>query len=164
VGAETERGRRVGTVVRAVVERAAPEELPVVDGLAGTDDATVVARLARGGPRDERLGFGLEDVAVLVSPVLYIVLDQAVRKIVDNSIDDARRGLPGLLRRVTRRRTPTPPVPELTAQQVAEIRDQVVALAAERGVPDDKVERVGEAVVEVLSGDTDGDSSEPAPA
>lgn len=138
-------------MVRAVVERAAPEEMPMVEGLGGMADEVVVARLVRGVPRDERLGFGLDDVAVLVSPVLYIVLDQAVRNIVDDSLDGARRRLPGWWQRLTRRRTPTPPVPELSAQQVAEIRDHVAALALERGVPEEKVERVREAVVQVLS-------------
>jgi hypothetical protein len=140
-----------------VVERAAPEELPMVEGLGDLDDATVVTRLSRTGPRDERLGFGLEDLAVLVSPVLYIVLDQAVRKIVDDSLDGARRGLPGLLRR-WRRQPPTPPVPELSAEQIAQIRDQVAALAKERGVPEDKIDRVGAAVTEVLSGGVDADA------
>lgn len=132
----------------------------MVDGLGELDDATVVARLSRTGSRDERLGFGLEDLVVLVSPVLYIVLDQAVRKIVDDSLDGARRGLPGLLRR-WRPRPPTPPLPELSAQQIAQIRDQFEALAKERGVPEDKIDRVGAAVAEVLSGGVDGDGDGP---
>jgi hypothetical protein len=162
VDEETDRGRSVGAVVRAVVEQAAPEELPILDGIGGMDDATVVARFVRGGPSDERLGFGLDDLAVLVSPVLYIVLDQAVRKLVDDSIDDTRRKLPGWLRRMARRRTSTPHVPELSEKQVAEIRDQVAALALERGVPRDKVEQVQRAVVEVLT-DTGGTTSTDAP-
>jgi hypothetical protein len=158
-------GRRISAVVRAVVERAAPEELPMVDGLSEATDEAVVARLSRGPARDERLGFGLEDVAVLVSPVLYIVLDQAVRKIVDDSIDGTRRALPRWVRWAARRRKAVPTVPALSAQHIAEIRDQVTALAVERGVPGDKIERVREAVVEVLSSDVEsGSAGTPPPA
>jgi hypothetical protein len=123
-------------------------------------------RSAVGGPaRDERLGFGLEDVAVLVSPVLYIALDQAVRKIVDGSIDGTRRALPRWPRWAARRRKAVPTVPALSAQHIAEIRDQVTALAVERGVPGDKIERVREAVVEVLSSDVEsGSTGTPPPA
>jgi hypothetical protein len=159
-------GRRISAVVRAVVEQAAPEELPMVEGLSEATDEAVVARLSRGPARDERLGFGLEDVAVLVSPVLYIALDQAVRKIVDDSIDGARRRAPRWARWVTRRGKGAPTVPPaLSAQHIAEIRDQVTALAKERGVPDDKIERVREALAEVLSNDDeDGSAGTPPPA
>ncbi|GAA1214985.1 hypothetical protein [Pseudonocardia alaniniphila] len=157
-------GRRISTVVRAVVTQAAPEELPMVDGLSGATDEVIVARLSQGPARDERLGFGLEDVAVLVSPVLYIALDQAVRKIVDDSIDGARRRAPRWARWFARRGKAAPTVPPaLSAHHIAEIRDQVTALAKERGVPADKIERVREALVEVLSNDAGNGSAGPPP-
>jgi len=152
-------GQGISAVVRAVVERAAPEELPMVDGLNEASDEAIVARLSKGPTRDERLGFGLEDVVVLVSPVLYIVLDQAFRKIVDDSIDGGRRWLSRWALWVTRRRKVAPTVPVLSEQHIAEIRDQVTALAEERGVPGDKIERVREAVVKVLSSGAESGST-----
>ncbi|MHA6629226.1 hypothetical protein ACU61A_27650 [Pseudonocardia sichuanensis] len=134
----------------------------MVDGLSEMGDRAAVELLSKAGPRDERLGFGWTDVAVLVTPVLYIALDQAVRKLVDDSIDGARRGVLRRLRSTVQRRTDGPGLPQLSDAQIAEIRDQVTVLAVERGVPGDKVERVREAVVEVLSG-RDGEGSAGTP-
>jgi hypothetical protein len=144
--------RTITTVVRAVVERAVPAELPLVDGLSAASDEVIIARLSRRSARDERLGFGVDDVAVLLTPVLYTVLDQSLRKVVDSSLDVVRRRLRG----IGRRRKALPAVPDLSPQQVAEIREQVADLARERGVPDDTIQRVGNAVVAVLSDPADG--------
>jgi hypothetical protein len=145
-----------------VVERAAPEEIPMVDGLGEMGDKAAVELLSKAGPRDERLGFGWTDVAILVTPVLYIALDQAVRKLVDDSIDGARRGVLRRLRSTMQRRTEGRGVPPLSDEQIAEIRDRVTVLAVERGVPGDKVERVRDAVVEVLSsGDREASAGTP---
>ena len=42
-GKAADPARRISALVRAVVERAAPEELPMVDGLSVADDETIVA-------------------------------------------------------------------------------------------------------------------------
>jgi hypothetical protein len=132
----------------------------MVDGLMSSgDDASIVARVSRGPARDERLGFGVHDVVGLVTPVLYIVLDQGMRKLVDDSIDDARRILPRLVRRMSRKRPARPAPGTLSEQQIVDIRDAVAALAKERGVPDDKLDRVSTAVLTVLSTDL-GDEPE----
>ncbi len=149
--------RRITAIVRVVVREAAPEELPVVDGLSAWTDTEIVARLNKRASRDERLGFGVDDVAVLVTPVLYIVLDQALRKGVDKSID----GLLGRLRRGGRRKVTSADV-ELSPQQIAAIRAEVADLARERGVPDDTIQRVDDAVTSALSDPPDGpDGSTP---
>ncbi len=145
-GQAADPARRISALVRAVVERAAPEELPMVDGLSVADDETIVARLTRRPSRDERLGFGVDDVTVLLTPVLYIVLDEALRKIVGDSLG----GLGRRLRRISRRRRTTP-VLDLSPQQITEIAARVTEVARERGVPEEKVERVAEAVAEVLA-------------
>jgi hypothetical protein len=145
-GEAADPARRISALVRAIVERAAPEELPMVDGLSVADDETIVARLTRRPPRDERLGFGVDDVTVLLTPVLYIVLDEALRKIVGGSLD----GLGRRLRRVARRRKTTP-VLDLSPQQITEIAARVTEVARERGVPEEKVDGVAEAVAEVLA-------------
>jgi hypothetical protein len=148
------RNRELGVVVREVVDRAAPEQREFVDGLNQLGTEAALERLAKSPARGEQLGFGVESVAVLVSPVLYIVLDQALRKIVDDSIDGARR-------RWGRRRRPDVVVPVLSAAQIAAIRSQVVDAARKQGVSGDKIECVGEAVVQVLSEPADGPDRDP---
>ena len=146
-GQAADPARRISALVCAVVARSAPEELPMVDGLSVADDETVVARLTRRPPRDERLGFGVDDVTVLLTPVLFIVLDEALRKIVGDSLDGAGHRL---RRRLARRRRTTRVV-DLSPQQITEITARVTEVARERGVPEKKVERVAEAVAEVLA-------------
>ena len=139
-----------------MVDRAAPEEREFVDGLNQLGLEAAIERLTKSPARDEQLGFGVESVAVLISPVLYIVLDQALRKIVDDTIDGARR------RWGRRRRKSANVVPQLSTAQIADIRSHVVDLARQHGVPADKTERVGEAVVAVLAKPVDGSGGGPA--
>ena len=149
--AEAAADRTISAVVRAVVARAAPEELSIVDGLSAASDEEIVARLSRRPGRDEQLGFGWDDVAVLVTPLLYIVLDQGLRTIVDGALGRAGRRV----RRLTRRRA-TPTVPELSPQQIADIRARFADLAREHGVSEEKIEQVGDAVTAVLKQPADG--------
>jgi hypothetical protein len=60
---------RVRDLVHDVVRQCAPEELPILNGLADYDDAVVVRRLRR-GRRREPLGFGPDEVSALVTPVV----------------------------------------------------------------------------------------------
>jgi hypothetical protein len=76
-------GVRVRDVVRDVVVEVAEEELPIVDGLAGFDDAGALRRLRGRGRRREPLGFGLGEVAALVTPVVWLVVDEIARQVGD---------------------------------------------------------------------------------
>lgn len=98
----------VRDVVRSVVETLAPEELFLVEGLRRFDDATVVRRLSRGGGRREPLGFGIGEVAALVTPVVWLVLDEVAQRMVATTVDRASRGATGLVRRLFRRPAPRP--------------------------------------------------------
>jgi hypothetical protein len=83
-------GIRVRDVVRDVVAKVAPEELPVVDGLAEFDDATIVRRLNGSGRRREPLGFGLAELVVLVTPVAWLVVNQVAERVAGSAVDGAR--------------------------------------------------------------------------
>lgn len=78
-----------------VVAEVAPEELPLVAGLAGFDDATAVRRLGGRGRRRETLGFGLGEVAALVTPVVWLVVDHTAQRIVGTAVDGAAGNGPG---------------------------------------------------------------------
>jgi hypothetical protein len=79
-------GSAVADVVRDIVAEEAPAELPVADGLRRLSDGRAVRRLARRRRRRETLGFGLGEVVPLVTPVLWIALDEAVRRSADASV------------------------------------------------------------------------------
>lgn len=138
----------VRTVVREVVTEVAAHELPVVDGLFRFDDAVVVRRLRRGGARREPLGFGLGDVVVLVTPVVWLVLDEIAAKIVGGAVDSVSGRVRRLARRVFRKgRAASVEVPPLTSEQLAEVRRRVVAEAVARGLSPEKAELIADAVV-----------------
>ncbi|MFI1629058.1 hypothetical protein ACH4YO_33820 [Streptomyces noursei] len=154
-------------MVRDVVAEVAAEELPVVDALAGFDDATVLQRLRRRGRRREPLGFGLDEVAVLVTPVVWLVVDQAAKRIADGAVDGASKGAKAVLRKVLRRPTASVVVPQLTPAQLGEVRRAVLEMAARRGLAQERAVAVADAVVSRLAVPDDGPQDlgeQPSPA
>jgi hypothetical protein len=129
---------RVGDVVRDVVADAAPEELPLVEGLSRFDDETVVRRLTRRSRPREPLGFGLDEVAVLVTPVVWIVVEEAARRVVDSAVTGAAKGLRARLRRLLGRRATPLTVPQLTREQIVEVQQRVLELAGQNGLEQER--------------------------
>ncbi|MFI1198749.1 hypothetical protein ACH4VR_04630 [Streptomyces sp. NPDC020883] len=138
-------------MVRDVVAAVAAEELPVVDALAGFDDATVLQRLRRRRRRREPLGFGLDEVAVLVTPVVWLGVDQAAKRIADSAVDGASKGAKAVLRKVSRRPTSPVVVPPLTPAQLGEVRRAMLEMAVQRGLAQEQAVAVADAVVARLA-------------
>ncbi|MFJ9523224.1 hypothetical protein ACIRPK_33905 [Kitasatospora sp. NPDC101801] len=138
-------------MVREVVADIAPAELVLVDGLAQFDDATAVRRLRPRGGRREPLGFGLGELATLVTPVVWLVLDQTARKFAESAVDGTLSGTRTLLRRVLRRSAGPLAIPALTPGQLAEVRARVLESASQRGLSSDCAEAVADAVVARLA-------------
>ncbi|HKR51386.1 MAG TPA: hypothetical protein VJT72_17745 [Pseudonocardiaceae bacterium] len=118
-----------------------------MDGLAGFDDATVVRRLGRRGGRREPLGFGLGEIVVLVTPVVWLAVDQVAKRIAGSAVDGAANGTKALLRKVFRRRVAPVVVPPLTRAQLGEVRRWVLEMAAQRGMDEERADAVADAVV-----------------
>ncbi|MGW1587470.1 hypothetical protein [Streptomyces sp. NPDC002386] len=143
---------RVRDVVRDVVAETAPEELPVVAGLAHLDDAAVLRRLERGGRgRPDPLGFGLGEITVLVAPVVWLVVDQAARQIGSAAAESTTAGLRSLLRRRFRRGSSAVTVPPLTPGQLAEVHRRISETAGRRGLAQERAESLADAVVARLA-------------
>ncbi|MFE3139083.1 hypothetical protein [Streptomyces scopuliridis] len=142
---------RVRDLVRSVVAALAPEELPLVDGLRRFDDATVVRRLSGRGGRREPLGFGIGEIAVLVTPVVWLVLDGVAQRLEAVTAEHVERVLTGALRRLFRRPAPAVEVPPLTRGQLAEVRVLVLAAAEQRGLLSGRAEEIADAVVARLA-------------
>lgn len=158
------RGTTVADIVRDVIAAAVPDELPLVEGLRRTAGDRGVRRLARRRREREPLGFGLGDVAVLATPVVWIAVDEAVRRGVDDTLTGARRRL----RRLRRRRTHDRTVPPLTRAQLARVRARVLELAAKAGLDPGQAGTLADQVVARLvlepgSAQGPADTGPPAP-
>lgn len=152
-------GVAVRDVVRAVLAEVASEELPVFDGLAVFDDEAVVRKL-RGHGRREPLGFGWNDVETLVTPVVWLAIDQAARQFGKSAADGAKRGVNALARKVFRRHSAQATVPPLTPYQLADVRAQVLKAALDRGLRRNRAEDIANAVYAELSFDPTRQKSE----
>ncbi|MDH6579782.1 hypothetical protein [Kitasatospora sp. MAP5-34] len=138
-------------IVTAVIARLAPAELPLAQSLHGLDPATALERLSSRPTRGEPLGFGLEEVGVLLTPAVWIVVDEAVRRVVDTAVE--RAGRSGLARRgfFRRRRTPVPvAVPALTPEQLASVEQCVLEAARQARLSPERGERIADGVVRRL--------------
>lgn len=144
-GARTE--PRVSDVVRDVVAEAAPEELLLVEGLSRFDDETIVRRLTHRSRPREPLGFGLEEIAQLVHPVVWIAVVEAVRRIVDSAVAGVAKGPWARLRRRLRRRPAPLTVPPLTREQIVEVRQRVLELAAQNGMERERAVKLADLLV-----------------
>ncbi|MGW5986051.1 hypothetical protein ACWFRT_26105 [Streptomyces anulatus] len=141
----------VRDVVRAVVADVAPDELPVVDGLRLFDDATVVRRLGGSGERREPLGFGAGEIVLLVTPVVWPVLNELGQRLVTRTADAAEQGAGTVFRRLFRRQQAPVEVPPLTREQIAEVRQLVLAAADKRQLSRRRAEEIADAVVAELA-------------
>ncbi|MFC8234819.1 hypothetical protein [Streptomyces sp. NPDC057284] len=141
----------VRDLVRSVVAGLAPDELPLVDGLRHFDDATVVRHLSGRGRRREPLGFGIGEVAMLVTPVVWLVLDGVAQRMAAASMDRTAQRATLALRRIFRRSAAPIEVPPLTREQLVEIRALVIVAAEQRGLSRSRAEEIADALVAQLA-------------
>ncbi|MFE9258209.1 hypothetical protein [Streptomyces sp. NPDC006879] len=147
---DTSQGR-VRDVVRDVVAEVAPEELPLVAGLSGFDDARVVRRLSGRSRRRETLGFGLGEIAALVTPVVWLAVDQAAQRIVGAAVDGTVSRAGSVLRKLLRKSDGPVMVPALTREQLADVRKSVLEMAVQRGLGQERALTIADAVVARLA-------------
>lgn len=133
-------------MVRDVVAEVAAEEMPLVVGLARFDDATVIRRLGD-RRRREPLGFGLGEVAALVTPVVWLAVNQTAQQITAAAVDNAIGRARSRLRVLFRRPAETVTVPPLTREQLADVRNVVLEMAAQRGLEEERATVIADAVV-----------------
>ncbi|GAB2990630.1 hypothetical protein GCM10023080_065450 [Streptomyces pseudoechinosporeus] len=143
----------VREVVRAVVTERAPHELPLLEALWPLDDEQAVRILAGQGERREPLGFGVAEIAGLVTAVVWLVLDQAARRAVDSAVDGVVARGRGGLRRLLRHGPAEPPraLPEWDRAGLTAVRTQILQSAAERGIDGSEAKELADAVVARLA-------------
>jgi hypothetical protein len=142
----------VRAVVRAVVEEVAPEELPVIDGLAVVDDDTAAKLLSKEAQREEPLGFGVGEVVVMVTPLVWAAVNEASRKLAVAAGDGTARGVQSVVKKISRRRKAKHrTIAPLSADQLAWVQEQVVTAALDRGFGVKKASVIADAVVSKLA-------------
>ncbi|MFF7993405.1 hypothetical protein ACFZDG_26865 [Kitasatospora xanthocidica] len=138
-------------IVTAVIARLAPAELSLAESLHGLDPATALERLSSRPTRGEPLGFGLEEIGVLLTPAVWIAVDESVRRVVDKAVDRTSRTKPAR-RGFFRRRTPVPiTVPALEPEQLASVEQCVLEATRRTGLTPEQAERIADGVVRRLA-------------
>jgi hypothetical protein len=143
-------------VVRDVVAAHAPEETVLLDGFADLPDEKVTRLMrGRGRQRNGPLGFGLPEAVALVTPVVWLVLDEVAKKAGEDAAEGSVSRLRRLVRRVLRRKQPRRSIPRLTPEQLSLVH----AHTRERGVAahldEETAHSLADAVVSRLARITD---------
>ena len=142
----------VRAVVRAVVQEVAPEELPVIDGLSAVDDDTAVQLLSKKARQDEPLGFGVGEVVVMVTPLVWVAVNEAARKLAAAAGDGAASGVRAVVKKIFRhRKTEHRTIVPLTADQLAWVQQQVITAALDRGFGQKRASVIADSVVSRLA-------------
>ena len=137
---------KVVDVVRQVIADTAPAELPLVDSLGSADGKGAARLLARRKRRREPLGFGLGDVAVLITPVAWVAVDEAAR----HGTDGVLAGLRALFGRIFRKPAPRVLAVPLPPDQLKRVHARVLGLAAQAGLEAGQAETLADRVVAKL--------------
>jgi hypothetical protein len=133
-----------------VVAETAPEELPLLDALSRYDDDKALRLMTRRVRRRDPLGFGLDEVVVLTSPVVWVVVSEAAKRTANSAIDGASTVTRFGLRKMFGRKWSASTVPALTREQIAEVRQRVFEEAVHNGLDRQRAEAVADAVVRRL--------------
>jgi hypothetical protein len=158
------RGIAVGNIVRDVIAEAAPAELLIVDGLCKLSPSAARRRLRRRRLSRDPIGFGLDVVVPLLTPVVWIAVDELVRRVVDGASGSLAGRIGQVLRAVARRVTRRPrvelpteaEVPPLSPAQLEAVRCRVLELAPKYYLTSADAEALADRVVARLMLTTTG--------
>lgn len=153
----------VRDVVEDVVAQVAPEEAPLLSALRQIDD-TDVPRMLRRRQGDEPLGFGLGELAGIVTPIVWLAVDEACRKALESAVDSAvesvRARVAKTLRMLFKRSASPRTVPALAAEQLAVVHRRVREDGVASGMPESAAEALADKVVARLLLAQSSDGSE----
>ena len=152
----------VADVARDIVARAAPQEMPLFRATSEAYFADPEKALAERKPKDEMLGFGIEAAALLLTPVDHrrhpaggpssrsAQFGDAVEK-------ESGEAVGGFVHDIFHRGEgdgeAKEDVPELTPEQLDEVREIAYSRALELDVPEDRAGLLADAVVGRLATD-----------
>jgi hypothetical protein len=146
----------VAALARATVERAAPEELPLFGPMSEAYLADP-SSLQDGKKRDEMLGFGVDAAVVLVTPVALQVARDVLGFLHEQLRERAREAGEGAIDRIIVRLVgkkddaSDEPVPELTDEQLEQVRALALEKAKTLKLSDSKATLLADSLVGSLA-------------
>lgn len=148
----------VEALARSAVERVAPEELPLFPA---TSEAYFAdpSSLEQGRSRDDMLGFGVDAALVLVSPVALQVAKEVIGFVVVQFREAAAEEGEGAIKRLVARlvhrnedeQGEDEPVPELTDEQLQQVRALALEKARSLKLSDTKATLLADSLVGSLA-------------
>ena len=148
----------VEALARSAVEQVAPEELPL---FRATSEAYFAdpSSLEQGRSRDDMLGFGVDAALVLVSPVALQVAKEVIGFVVAQFREAAAEEGEGAIKRLVARlvhrdedkEKDDGPVPELTDQQLEQVRTLALEKARSLRLSDTKATLLADSLVGSLA-------------
>nr|WP_285559908.1 hypothetical protein [Streptomyces hygroscopicus] len=140
-------GARVDHVVQAVAAERAPDELKDIQELL-TRDADEVTRAFAHRQKVSPLGFGTGAVAVLVTPLVWMVLQQFAQELTAASARTLTQRAHAWLQRLLRRTPPAVTVlPQLDGEQLDRLHRIVKERARETGMGEQEADRLASCVI-----------------
>ena len=142
-------------LTKAVVAQTAPQELPILPATARAFFKDPDAASRPGKQRDDMLGFGVDSLT-LITPTVLAVATAVVRFLVDEVAKSVKAEGAGVIRAMVHRlfrRDETedsenlPAKPELSREQLAEIRQLAFEKASELRLPPDQAGMLADSMV-----------------
>jgi hypothetical protein len=140
----------------------APEELPVVAGLAEIGGPAALRGAARHRGHQDPLGFGLGVDAALIAPVAWIAVTEVARRFGEDTANGMSAGVKAVWHRIRGRHAESPRIPvPLSRDQLTLVHRLVVETATRRGLSQARATQVADAVVTRLA--LDGPAAHASP-
>jgi hypothetical protein len=153
----------VADAAREIVARAAPQEMPLFRATSEAYFADPEKALADRKPKDEMLGFGIETAALLLTPVIIDVVRRvaiALAKSAGDAVEkEGSEAVGGFVHDLFHRGKggdsgeAKGDVPDLSPEQLQEVREIAYDRALELDVPEDRAGLLADAVVGSLATD-----------
>jgi hypothetical protein len=135
-------------VVKEVVAKEAPQERALVESLDRFDDAQAVRLLKR--RRRDPLGFGLSEAAALITPIVWIAVQELCRAAAEPAVAGLRRRARAAARRLRRRPAPEPIVPPLSAEDLDTLHSRIYQDAVTAGLAEEAARSLADRVKQQL--------------
>jgi hypothetical protein len=155
----------VADAAREIVARVAPQEMPLFRATSEAYFADPERALAERKPKDEMLGFGVEAAALLLTPVIIDVVRRVATALLNSAGDavekEGSEAVGGFVHKLFHRGkdesdgegVAKADVPDLSPDQLQEVREIAYSRALELDVPEDRAGLLADAVVGSLATD-----------
>jgi hypothetical protein len=140
---------------RDMVVMTAPEELPLFQGISTAYASNPKQTLQGQKPRDEDLGFGLAEAAILLTPVVLdtmkdVVLflaDEIAKSVKDESAEVVSSGVKKLFKKYALADSSASQTPALTHGQLSQVRQIVLEKARLLALPEEQAGLLADSIV-----------------